>query len=113
MESDVTGRHSVMTSGTQQLKGKKRGRKRKTEEVSVISGGNVVAADVVSAAGQLAEEAEEDDDDADENEGVFGDQDKQQKRKEKADLAYVVPSDLDFLRHLMDFARAKHCLTDS
>ncbi|KAL9027844.1 MAG: hypothetical protein Q9196_003689 [Gyalolechia fulgens] len=79
-----------MTSGTQQLKGKKRGRKKKTEEVSVVNGGNVPAADVVSAAGQMADEAEEDDDDADENEGVFGDQDKQQKRKEKADLAFLI-----------------------
>lgn len=86
----VTGRHSIMTSGTQQVKGKKRGRKKKNEAVSVVSGGNAVAVDAVSAAGQLAEEAEEEDDDVDENEGVFGDQDKQQKRKEKADLAFLL-----------------------
>ncbi|KAL8936736.1 MAG: hypothetical protein Q9216_004777 [Gyalolechia sp. 2 TL-2023] len=93
VESDVTGitgRHSVMTSGTHHLKGKKRGRKRKTEDASVMSGGNVAAVDAVSGGGQLAEEAEEDDDDADENEGVLGDQDKQRKRKEKADLAFLI-----------------------
>lgn len=88
----VTGHQSIVTSGNQQRKPKKRGRKRKTDEVTVISGGKVAAADAASAAGHLAEEAEEDDDDADENEGDMGDQDKQQKRKERVDLAYVVPS---------------------
>ncbi|KAL8719331.1 MAG: hypothetical protein Q9225_003652 [Loekoesia sp. 1 TL-2023] len=86
----VTGHQSVMTSGTQQRKPKKRGRKRKTEEVSVVSGGKAAAADAASAAGQLADDAEEEEDDADENEGVVGDQDKQQKRKEKADLAFLI-----------------------
>ncbi|KAL8826221.1 MAG: hypothetical protein Q9170_007486 [Blastenia crenularia] len=90
-----------MTSGTQAKKPKKRGRKRKTEEVSVISVGKgaIAAADAASAAGQAGEEEGEEEDDGDENEGVVGDQERHQRRKEKADLGLLVehfnPSQLD------------------
>lgn len=96
----VTGHQSIMTSGTQKRKPKKRGRKRKTEESSAIGGVKAAAADVASAGGNAVEEAEEDDDDGDENEGVMGDQEKQQKRKERADLAYVIPWSYFSMMHL-------------
>lgn len=96
VESDVTGvtgltgHQSAITSGTQQRKPKKRGRKKKTEEGSVANGGKVAAADAASAAGNQVEEAEDDEDYADENDGVIGDQEKQQKLKEQADLGYAI-----------------------
>ncbi|KAL8998913.1 MAG: hypothetical protein Q9169_002132 [Polycauliona sp. 2 TL-2023] len=92
VESDVTGHQSVMTSATGR-KPKKRGRKRKTDEVTVVSGGRATAAaDAASATGQAADEPEDDEDDADAE--VMGDQEKQrreqQKQKEKADLSVLV-----------------------
>ncbi|KAL8948579.1 MAG: hypothetical protein Q9222_005248 [Ikaeria aurantiellina] len=91
VESNITGHQSLMTAGTGKPKPKKRGRKKKTEETSVISGGKVAAADAASAVGQAADEAEEEEDDADADEGILGgEQDKQQKRKEKADLALLI-----------------------
>ncbi|KAI4192951.1 MAG: hypothetical protein LQ346_004066 [Caloplaca aetnensis] len=96
VESDVTGmtgltgHQSTMTSGNQQRKPKKRGRKKKTEEGSVVNGGKLAAADAASAAGNQAEEAEDDEDDAEENDVVMGDQEKQQRAKEKADLGFLI-----------------------
>lgn len=89
MESDVTGHRSVMTSTTGKPPPKKRGRKRKADLVSVVSGGKPTAKDAASTAGQQAEDAEEEDDEADAEEGVQGDQDKEQKRKDKANIAYA------------------------
>lgn len=92
VESDVTGvtgltgPQSAITFGTRQRKPKKRGRKKKTEEGSVANGGKVAAADAASAAGNQVEEAEDDEDYADENDDIIGDQEKQQKLKEQADL---------------------------
>ena len=90
MGSDVTGHQSIMTSATGKPKPKKRGRKRKSDEVTVISGGRAArVVDAASAIGQPADEPEDDDDDADAE--VMGDQEKQrreqQKQKEKADLS--------------------------
>ncbi|KAL8681931.1 MAG: hypothetical protein Q9224_006816 [Gallowayella concinna] len=90
VESDATGHQSVMTSAAGKPKPKKRGRKRKTDEVTVVSGGKTAAA--ADAASQPADEPDEEDDDADAE--VVGDQEKQrreqQKQKEKADLAFLV-----------------------
>ena len=81
-----------MTTGTGKAKGK-RGRRRKTEDVSVVSGGKATAADGASVTGQGGDEAaEEDDDDGEGEEGVVGEKEKRQKEKEAADLAYVESS---------------------
>ncbi|KAL8651359.1 MAG: hypothetical protein Q9226_004740 [Calogaya cf. arnoldii] len=93
VDSDVTGHQSIMTSATGKPKPKKRGRKRKTDEGTVVSGGRLAgAADTASAAGQPADEPEDEEDDADAE--VMGDQEKQrreqQKQKEKADLSVLV-----------------------
>ncbi|KAL8767944.1 MAG: hypothetical protein Q9209_005732 [Squamulea sp. 1 TL-2023] len=89
VDSDATGHQSAMTSVTGKHKPKKRGRKRKTDEVTVVSGGRVGPADAASAVGQPADEPEDEDDDGDAE--VMGDQEKQrreqQKQKEKADLS--------------------------
>lgn len=78
-----------MTSVAGKPPPKKRGRKRKTDQASLISGDKAPAKDTSSAAGPLADEPEEDDDDADVDEGVSGEQDKEQKRKDIANLSYV------------------------
>ncbi|KAL8724742.1 MAG: hypothetical protein Q9166_007781 [cf. Caloplaca sp. 2 TL-2023] len=91
VDSDVTGHQSVMTSATGKPKPKKRGRKRKTDEVTVASGVKAtVAADAASAIGQPADEPEDDDDDAVAE--VIGDREQQQKlkEKEKADLSLLI-----------------------
>ncbi|CAL8584193.1 hypothetical protein XPA_009797 [Xanthoria parietina] len=93
VDSDVTGHQSIMTSATGKPKPKKRGRKRKTDEATVVSGGRAAApVDTASAAGQPADEPEDEEDDADAE--VVGDQEKQrreqQKQKEKADLSVLV-----------------------
>ena len=90
VDSEATGRQTIMTSATGKPKPKKRGRKRKSDEATIVSGGRTAAAaDVASAIGQPADEPEDDDDDADAE--VMGDQEKQrreqQKQKEKADLS--------------------------
>ncbi|KAL8806870.1 MAG: hypothetical protein Q9223_004713 [Gallowayella weberi] len=90
VESDATGQQSVMTSATGKPKPKKRGRRRKTDEVTIVSGGKTAAA--ADATSQPADEPDDEDDDADAE--VLGDQEKQrreqQKQKEKADLAFLV-----------------------
>ncbi|KAL8731993.1 MAG: hypothetical protein Q9181_004109 [Wetmoreana brouardii] len=90
VESNVTGHRSVMTSTTGKPPPKKRGRKKKADQASVVSGGKATAKDAASVAGHMVEEGEEDDDEADVDEGVQGDQDKEQKRKANADLAVLV-----------------------
>lgn len=78
-----------MTSVAGKPPPKKRGRKRKIDQASLISGDKAPAKDASSAAGPLADEPEEDDDEADADEGVSAEQDKEQKRKDIANLSYV------------------------
>ncbi|KAL8922776.1 MAG: hypothetical protein Q9172_003410 [Xanthocarpia lactea] len=93
VDSEATGHQTIMTSATGKPRPKKRGRKRKSDDATIVSGGRTAAAaDVASAIGQPADEPEDDDDDADAE--VMGDQEKQrreqQKQKEKADLSVLV-----------------------
>ncbi|KAL8687855.1 MAG: hypothetical protein Q9218_006088 [Villophora microphyllina] len=90
VESNITGYRSAMTSVAGKPPAKKRGRKRKIDQVSVISGDKAPAKEASSVAGPLADEPEEDDDEADAEEGVSGEQDKEQKRKDIADLSVLV-----------------------
>lgn len=88
----VTGSQSALTAGPGKPKAK-RGRRRKTEDVSIVSGGKTTAADGGSVAGQAADEgAEDDEDDAEGEEGAVGENEMREKEIESADLAYVAPS---------------------
>ncbi|KAI4244190.1 MAG: hypothetical protein LQ352_006904 [Teloschistes flavicans] len=88
--SNITGYRSAMTSVAGKPPPKKRGRKRKIDQASLISGDKAPAKDASSAAGPLADEPEEDDDEADADEGVSAEQDKEQKRKDIANLSVLV-----------------------
>ncbi|KAI4098664.1 MAG: hypothetical protein L6R37_006357 [Teloschistes peruensis] len=90
VDSNITGYRSAMTSIAGKPPPKKRGRKRKTDQASLISGDKAPAKDASSAAGPLADEPEEDDDEADADDGVSGEQDKEQKRKDIANLSVLV-----------------------
>ncbi|KAL8865915.1 MAG: hypothetical protein Q9174_006614 [Haloplaca sp. 1 TL-2023] len=90
VESDGTAHQSVAASATGKPLPKKRGRKRKSDMTSVVSGDRPAAKDTKSEAGPLAEEAEEEEDEADAEDGAQGDQDKEQKRKDKANMAVLV-----------------------
>ncbi|KAL9041827.1 MAG: hypothetical protein Q9214_003971, partial [Letrouitia sp. 1 TL-2023] len=102
IESDVTGvtgSQSALTAGTGKPKAK-RGRRRKTEDASIVSGGKATAADGGSVTGQAADEgAEDDEDDAEGEDGAVGENEMQEKEIESADMAILMES---FTRDQMD-----------
>ncbi|KAL9607893.1 MAG: hypothetical protein Q9167_007231 [Letrouitia subvulpina] len=102
VESDVTGvtgPQSALTAGGGKPKAK-RGRRRKTEDASIVSGGKATAADGGSVTGQAADEgAEEDEDDAEGEDGVVGEKERREKEIEAADLAVLMEN---FTRDQMD-----------
>ena len=95
VESDLTAHQSVVASATSKPLPKKRGRKRKSDMASVVSGERPTAKDTASVAGPLADEAEEEDE-ADAEDGAQVDQDKEQKRMDKANMAYAAFTSSEF-----------------